>query len=233
MKGGRAVEDYRHENKYFISMAGNQMLRTRLRAMMELDEHTRCEDGKYLVRSLYFDDYCQSGLLDKVEGIQNREKFRIRFYDYDDSFIRLEAKQKIGELTKKLAAPLTREQTDCILRGDTWFLYDAGASQPLLRNFYYKCRTRLLKPAVIVDYYREAYTFMDVRITFDMNLSSGAYRTDLFGRDIRTIPVFPSDRTIMEVKFDDALPYAVRQLLAPLSASRSAISKYELCRDFQ
>lgn len=85
----------------------------------------------------------------------------------------------------------------------------------------------------MVDYYREAYTFLDVRITFDMNLATGNYRTDLFSPDIRTIPVFPSDRMILEVKFDDDLPYSLRQLLRPVPATRCAISKYELCRQFQ
>lgn len=84
-----------------------------------------------------------------------------------------------------------------------------------------------------MDYYREAYIFQDVRLTFDMDLATGNYRTDLFSRDIRTIPVFPSDRVILEVKFDDDLPFSVRQLLRPIPATRCAISKYELCRQFQ
>ena len=227
------MDGYRHENKYYISTAGYQMLRGRLQAALETDPNTVHPDGKYMIRSLYFDDYCQTGLLDKVEGIEDREKFRIRFYDMRDDFIRLEAKQKRNNLTKKLSARLTRPQVERILAGDTWFLYDAGKEQPLLRNFYYKCRTRLLRPAVIVDYYREAYIFQDVRLTFDMDLATGNYRTDLFSRDIRTIPFFPSDRVILEVKFDDDLPFSVRQLLRPIPATRCAISKYELCRQFQ
>lgn len=227
------MDGYRHENKYFINQAGYQMLRTRLQAMLETDSHIVHSDGRYMIRSLYFDDYNQSGLLDKVEGLENREKFRIRFYDMDDSFIRLEAKQKFGKMTRKLSAPLTRTQTEQILAGDLWPLYDAGKDQPLLRSFYLKSRTKVLRPSVIVDYYREAYVFLDVRITFDMDLQSGNYVTDLFRTDIRTIPVFPSDRMILEVKFDDALPNPVRQLLKPLRATRSAISKYELCRQYQ
>lgn len=115
------------------------------------------EDGRYFIRSLYFDDYLQSGLLDKIEGVEKREKFRIRFYNMDDRLIRLELKQKIGALTRKISAPLTRGQADAILAGDIWALY--GSEEPLLRNFYLKARTRLLRPAVIVDYTREAYVF--------------------------------------------------------------------------
>ena len=189
------------------------------------------EDGRYFIRSLYFDDYLQSGLLDKIEGTEKREKFRLRYYNLDDGLIRLELKQKIGALTRKRSAPLTREQADAILSGDIWALY--SSEEPLLRNFYLKARTRLLRPTVIVDYVREAYVFRDVRITLDSGLHSGQYRTELFDADLFTLPVLPGDRLILEIKYDDALPYTVRQLLRPLSAVRCAISKYELCRATQ
>ncbi len=225
------MNGFRYENKYFISTAGYLQLKSRLQAGMAKDAHVTHEDGNYFIRSLYFDDYLQSGLTDKVDGVEKREKFRIRFYDLDDSFIRLESKQKIGQMTKKLSAPLTREQVESICRGDTWWMYQS--EHPLLRNFYLKHRTRLLKPTVLVDYYREAFIFKDVRITFDKHISSGRYALDLFGKNIATSPIFPSDRMVLEVKYDDALPYAVKRLLSGVPMARSAISKYELCRKIQ
>ncbi len=225
------MNGFRYENKYFISTAGYLQLKSRLQAGMVNDAHVSHEDGNYFIRSLYFDDYLQSGLTDKVDGIEKREKFRIRFYDLDDSFIRLESKQKIGQMTKKTSAPLTREQADSICRGDTWWMYQS--EHPLLRNFYLKHRTRLLKPTVLVDYYREAFIFNDVRITFDKHISSGRYALDLFAKNIATSTIFPSDRMVLEVKYDDALPYAVKQLLSGVPMTRSAISKYELCRNIQ
>lgn len=221
----------RYENKYYISQAAYQQLRTRIAAGLDTDSHVTNGDGRYLIRSLYFDDYAQAGLLDKVEGVEKREKFRIRFYDMDDSFIRLEAKQKLGKMTRKLSAPLTREQTDSILAGDIWWMWEN--EHPLIRNFYLKLRTRLLKPSVIVDYDREPYIFQDVRITFDMNLRSGVYDHALFDDRVFTVPVFSSDRMVLEVKYDDALPYAVRKLLGTVSMAPSAISKFELCRQLQ
>lgn len=219
----------RYENKYFISRAAYEQLRTRIGAGLWSDDHAN--GGRYLIRSLYFDDYADSGLHDKIDGVEKREKFRIRFYDMDDSFIRLESKQKLGQMTRKLSAPLTRTQVEQILAGDIWWMLQS--EHPLIRNFYLKLRTRLLRPAVIVDYLREPYVFEDVRITFDMELHSGVWNTDLFERDLLTAPVFPSDRMILEVKYDDALPYAVRKLLGTVPLARSAISKYELCRQFQ
>lgn len=222
------VDGLRYENKYFLSRAAYAQLKTRLAAGLETDRHALDGDGRYHIRSLYFDDVHQSGLYDKVDGVEKREKFRIRLYNGDDSFIRLEAKQKLGQMTRKLSAPLTREQTERILQGDTWWMLHS--EHPLIRNFYLKWRTKLLRPAVIVDYVREPYVFEDVRITFDMDLKSGVYGYDLFDQDLFTVAVMPCDRMILEVKYDEQLPYAVKKLLGTVPVERSAVSKYEWCR---
>lgn len=225
------MNGFRYENKYYISYAGYLQLKGRLDAGLRKDSHTSHPDGAYFIRSMYFDDYQQSGLLDKVEGVQKREKFRIRFYDLDDSFIRLESKQKLDQMTRKFSAPLTREQCDAILRGDIWWMYKS--EHALHRHFYAKARTSLLQPAVIVDYYREAYTFQDVRITFDRDIHSGRFNLNMFDRNVPTVAVMPSDRMVLEVKYDDALPDEVRRLLGSVALSRQAISKYEMCRKMQ
>lgn len=225
------MEGLRHEEKYYISRAAYGQLKARLDAALSKDSHILHPDGAYFIRSVYFDDYCQSGLMDKVEGVETREKFRIRFYDMNDSFIRLEAKQKLNQMTRKLSAVLDRQQTEKILDGDIWWMYKD--EQALSRNFYVKARTRLLRPSVIVDYYREAYVFEDVRLTFDRDIRSGVYNRDLFDESVVTVPVIPSDRLVLEVKYDEALPYSVRQLLKSVPLARCAISKYALCRELQ
>ena len=79
----------RHELKYFINPAELQVLRERLRPAMRLDAH--CRNGRpYLVRSLYFDDAYDQAYFDKVAGVQNRDKYRIRIYDHRDDVIFLE-----------------------------------------------------------------------------------------------------------------------------------------------
>lgn len=225
------MDGMRHEDKYFISYAAYLQLKARLDAALQKDAHITHEDGRYFIRSLYFDDYCQSGLLDKVDGVEFREKFRLRFYDMDDSFIRLESKQKWDQMTRKLSATLTRDQAEKLLAGDVWWMYDDP--QPLMRSFYAKYRTRRLRPAVMVDYYREAYVFQDVRITFDSEIHSGRFALDPFDKSSPTTAVMPADRLVLEVKYDEALPFAVKQLLKTVPLARCAISKYALCREWQ
>lgn len=225
------MKGFRYENKYIITTAEYLTLSTRLKALMSPDENVVNSEGEYFIRSLYFDDEFQTGLTDKREGALMREKFRIRFYNFDKSFIRLESKQKHNFLTKKESAKLSYEDVVNILNGDIWDLYNS--ENEIVRNFYLKSRLRHLRPKVIVDYVREAYTFSDVRVTFDKNIRSANYNTNLFSKGIMTLPCLPSDQMVLEVKYDDELPDSIAKLLSPLAASQTAFSKYEMCRRFQ
>lgn len=93
--------DYRHEYKHEISQADLVTLRQRLRAVARPDSHA--VSGEYLIRSLYFDNADDKALREKLDGVNRREKFRIRYYNYDTSFIRLEKKTKVGSLGKSRA----------------------------------------------------------------------------------------------------------------------------------
>lgn len=228
----RAAMPARNELKYFISPAELAELRTRLRLSMRLDPH--CRGGRpYAIRSLYFDDIEDSAFFDKLDGVQNRDKYRIRIYEYSDKEIFLERKRKLGDLIAKSSVRITRRLCDQILSGDPRGLY--LAENPLLSDFFVQMRTRCLRPRVIVDYMREAYNYPveDVRITFDTRLRSGLNGLALFDPDLPT--VCPHDRNveILEVKFNNYLPNHIRDLLRGTRAERSAVSKYVMCRRFE
>ena len=96
---------YRHEWKHVLNMADLLVLRSRLRAVMESDPHAI--DGKYLIRSLYFDNLDDKALREKEDGVNLREKFRIRLYNCDSSVIHLEKKGKRSGLGTKYSAALS------------------------------------------------------------------------------------------------------------------------------
>ena len=85
---------FRHERKHYITPADHAALCQRLAPVMERDPHAG-PDGTYTVHSLYFDDWRDTALRDKIDGLPRREKFRIRYYNGDLSFIRLEKKSKV------------------------------------------------------------------------------------------------------------------------------------------
>jgi len=148
----------RHEEKHYINASDYAQLRARLRAVAEPDSNAG-EDGGYMVRSLYFDNYTDKVVLEKLSGLSKREKFRLRYYNGDTSYIRLERKSKENRLAYKEYAEVTAEQCARILACDYSCLMQGASDAPLLAEFYSKIRYQNLRPRNIVDYYREAYMF--------------------------------------------------------------------------
>ena len=70
----------RHEFKFLISRADAELLKLRLPHVMQRDPHAG-ETGRYTIRSLYFDDMDAAAYYEKVDGIDSRTKYRIRFYN--------------------------------------------------------------------------------------------------------------------------------------------------------
>ena len=100
---------YRHEWKHEINWSDLISIRQRLRAVAEPDPHA--VDGKYLIRSLYFDNLNDKALREKADGVNRREKFRIRYYNGDPSaVIHLEKKSKLNGLGTKYSAPLAPDR---------------------------------------------------------------------------------------------------------------------------
>ena len=200
------------------------LLEGKLPLVLSRDRHA--VGGRYTIRSLYFDDYHNRALFEKLDGTDPREKFRIRIYNRRDDYICLEKKIKKGQLTQKLQTRLTREQCSAILQGNIDWMWRQGDG--LTAELYTRMREGLT-PKTIVEYDRIPFTYApgNVRVTLDRNIRSGVTSTDLFG-DIPLVPVSPMD--VLEVKFDAYLPDVVRLLTAGLDARRTSVSKYALCR---
>lgn len=219
--------EYRHEWKHEISHSDLLVLWTRLSAIAGRDSHGT--DGTYEIRSLYFDTMDDKALREKIDGVNIREKFRIRYYDGDSSFIRLEKKSKINGLSRKDSVPLAREQVERILEGHPNFM--AGSGVPLLEEFYVKLRNLGLRPKTIVDYTREAFVFAPghVRITLDFDIRTGLFDTGLFRPEVVTIPAGASP-VILEVKWSEFLPDVIRDAVRLPGRRVCAFSKYAACR---
>ncbi|MBQ2948240.1 MAG: polyphosphate polymerase domain-containing protein [Clostridia bacterium] len=222
----------RHELKYFITPAEMQVLRGILTPAMQLDPNGD-ENNEYHIRSLYFDTINDDALEEKIAGVGNRKKYRIRIYNFSDKVIKLECKSKYGDLISKQSVTIPRELADQLIAGDPEGLQ--RMRHPLLHDMFREMRTKLLRPAVIVDYTREAYIHPaeEVRITFDKTLRTGLYSTDMFNRHIPTYPVFDDPVEILEVKYDEFLPSYIQSILSGITAQRSAISKYTHCRRYE
>ncbi len=222
MKGG-----FRHEYKFLISSSAAELLKRRLPALMARDPYAG-PTGQYTIRSLYFDDPHYSAFADKLSGIRDREKFRIRYYNYDTSAIRLEKKEKHGDLTKKTG--------DLITLADALHLQSrSGGPCPdsqgaLVRELQAKIACGM-KPAVLVDYDRTPFVCPvgQTRITLDENLRTRPYDAGLLASGSAMIPVLETAEAVLEVKFNDFLPGYLAGALEDIPKVNMAISKYVLC----
>ena len=219
--------DYRHEWKHEISAMDAQVLRSRLRAVMQPDEYA--VDGKYFIRSLYFDNAADKALREKLDGVNIREKFRIRYYNLDASVIHLEKKSKRGGLGCKESYDLTAEQAQRIVDGDTEWM--RLSPEPLVRELEAKMRNQGLRPKTIVDYTREPFVYApgNVRVTLDSYLRTGLRSTDFLNPACPTIPAGDAP-IILEVKWDAFLPTVIRDIVQLDGRRTSAFSKYAQCR---
>lgn len=225
MKRGETM-DFRHEIKHEINYSDMITIRHRLSAVAYHDPHTI--DGKYFIRSLYFDNLADKALMEKVNGLSRREKFRIRYYNGDTSVIHLEKKSKIDHLGNKQSAPLTAEQAQSIVDGDIHWMIESD--HQLIRELYSKMKSQGIAPKTIVDYIREPFIYPagNVRVTLDYNIRSGMSCTDFLNTDCVTVPV--SDSIILEVKWDGFLPDIIRDAVALADRREGAFSKYAACR---
>ena len=223
---------YRHELKYLITAADALALRQRLAPVMRRDAHAGA-DGRYTIRSVYFDNYRDKALREKTDGVQRREKFRIRYYNDDFSFITLEKKIKHNDLCLKLDAPLTDEEYRRILCAPgEWML---AHPEELVRELYCKMQTQQLRPRVLVSYVREPFVYAagNVRVTLDSHIRTSLFQSGFAGGALPDISAADEPGgTVLEVKYDAFLPDAIRALLQLGSLRQQAFSKYAACRRF-
>ena len=223
---------FKRELKYYISFFDYQILSRRLKALISSDPNADT-NGEYRIRSLYFDDVTDSGLYEKLDGVKYRSKFRIRVYNNSERVIKLEKKIKADDLIRKDVKSLSKGEYDSIIRGDVSFL--RRSKNDLLLDFYQKYRGLLLRPKVIVDYYRDAYIARQghVRITFDKHLRTGLNSTDLFSDTVPLIGVLDDGHMILEIKYDDFLPDYISNAVQIHNRNRFSISKYAMCREYR
>lgn len=217
----------RHEWKHIITPADKAEIISRLDAIATPDPNYG--DAPYHIRSLYFDNVYDKALQERLNGLEVREKFRIRFYNMDDSYIMLEKKCKFNNLCGKKSTRITREQCERLIAGDYEWLMET--KKPLCEELYAKMRCQLLRPKVIVDYKRKAYVYKpgNVRVTLDYDIRTGLSSIQMFD-DIVTMPSDLTNPIVLEVKYDAYFPTLIRDAVQLTHRRTTSFSKYASCR---
>lgn len=225
------MRKYRNEIKYIISPGVAQELKIKLKSVLEYDTNTD-KNGSYLIKSLYFDTLDNDAYYEKLDGILYRKKYRIRTYNNDDKFIRLERKYKHNNLTSKDQILISKEIYSKIINRN---IDDIDiSSDNLLSQFITEIKTRNLVPSVLVEYKRTAFTYpiSNIRITIDEQIRSGRYNYDLFNNSSNYL-VLGNREIVLEVKYDEVLPQHIEKILESVPFYRQATSKFAICREIK
>lgn len=227
------MRKYRNEIKFIISKTMAEVLKQRLSLIMSVDTNSYNSDNSYLIRSLYFDNENSDAYYEKMDGVEYRKKYRIRIYNFDDKFIRLECKYKHNNMTSKDQILIDKELCSKIVDGN---IDDIDLTKDnLLRQFVLDYRLNRLEPSIIVDYNRVAFTYhvSEVRITFDSQIKSGMYNYNLFDKNATTYSVVDDNQMVLEVKFNEILPESIALILQTVPTFRQAFSKFAACRNIK
>lgn len=218
----------RREIKHEMTKMDCYLLRNKLKHYMEIDPHAK-ENGTYAIRSVYFDNFDNKVMNQKKEGLFERDKFRVRLYDSNNSFLNLEKKSKRNNLTYKQKCSMTAEEYEKIRSGDLYWM--ESDSRPLIQDLYWQMNLLQLKPLTVVDYEREVFIYKhgNVRVTFDSEIKTSLRNNDVLNPNIAMVETEP-DVVILEVKFDEFLPNVIKQLLQVSDMRAGAYSKYQISR---
>lgn len=231
MEEKEAAVKFRHELKHYINLSDYFCIRQRLQAIARPDSHTG-EEGKYRIRSLYFDTPDDKALREKLSGINQREKFRLRYYNDNDGYIKLEKKTKVNALGNKQTACLTKEECERLISGDIEWMKEK--KDTLILELYAKMQYQQLKPITVVDYLREPYLYEpgNVRVTIDSEIRTGIRSRDFFNQELPTVRSGRDNIIVLEVKFDDFLPDIIRSAVQLDNRRAAACSKYAMSRQY-
>ncbi|MSQ78047.1 MAG: polyphosphate polymerase domain-containing protein [Flavobacteriaceae bacterium] len=230
---------YRYERKYYVPNDRLKALRKRLLPFVVADAFTGAnEEGvnEYKVQSIYFDTPFMDYYEEKKEGLELRNKFRIRGYGkyFQGITAFLEIKHKTGNRISKTRSPYQFDHSyDLLLKGNVdCILTDVSGHEKALESankYLYRHFRNSLRPVNLVVYEREAYVGLfdkDIRITFDKNIRTAIYPKiqELF--DCHRLKYLNPLYFVLEVKYSNEPPIWVLDIIEEFSLSLKAISKY-------
>ena len=218
---------FRHEQKYRINALESSTIEVIASSLLSRDSHVAA-NGKYTVRSLYFDDLEDSCLSENISGTDPRAKFRIRYYNDNTDRISLEKKTKKRQMCLKESVLLTSSEAETLINGN----YPPLTDDELKNRLFTEMAQKSYTPKVIVTYTRIPFVYPagNVRITFDKDIMSSSETGSFLSGNYANRPILSLGESILEVKWDELLPLHIKDVMRLDELSATAFSKYYMCR---
>ena len=222
----------RFEFKYIIKKSISENIKNELKYFTKEDSFAK-DKSEYLVRFLYFDNSQFSNFNEKIDGLKNRHKFRIRTYtNRNDSTtpVFLEIKGRNNQRTYKVRTKINKDDLDFFCKQKNLFdLKDKYFDNKLIDQYVFDSYRKKITPKVLIDYNRlplMSKNGLYFRLTFDSDIkacisnniydSPNNWRTCIAGNDI------------LEVKFDFTIPPWFHRIIQSYELKRISVSKFVL-----
>ena len=222
----------RYEVKYLVETRRASEILHSLQGFFATDGNGDAEGG-YYIYTVYFDSPDYQFYTEKREGEITRIKPRIRLYrqtpDGPPTAVFLELKGRHDRIVAKRRVPITLEQGRSLVAGDKG-CDGLDHNLSVVGEFRYLTDRFNLQPCVTVLYHRTAYDaafYSGVRITFDRAIKS-SLTTTLENRSADFSDALPSDRFIIELKYNDRIPRMILDRLNRHGLMQQSLSKYAI-----
>lgn len=226
----------RLELKYLLSEERALAVRDFVRSHLELDEYSVDKPNySYRIHSLYLDSDEMTTYWETINGVKNRFKLRLRYYDdRPDSPVFFEIKRRVNEAILKQRGGVRRPAVEWLLAGhlpepEHLLSPDNARQLVALQKFSQLMLSIRASPKAHVTYFREAWVSThdnSIRVTMDRNVYCSPEFTTSLRTDL-TNPVKPfGNKVILELKFTGRFPNWFRTMVETFDLVRGPAAKY-------
>ena len=241
------IENFsRYEFKYPVSFDVMEQMMKDFEPYVSVDDHAD-ENGCYTISSIYLENEELDCFAETMNGIDYRQKVRLRIYgtNTEKSFFELKSKYNGLVIKRRAVLPLneamlflheTARQIDqgkdknYIFTDENikWIESFHVSNPQILKELQYTILTKKLKAKNVVSYERVALFATDspeLRITFDFNIRTRWMDLDLahgsYGEQVN-----PPRVAVLELKTGKKLPLWLVQIVSKYGYRNQTFSKY-------
>lgn len=218
------LKTFRHEFKYIVPYNDYLRLRKELEEVLTLDR-----GGGYMIRSLYFDSPDDIDYYAKQNGEMVRKKIRLRIYDVDSDYAKIEIKNKVDIHQLKESLIISKKDAKELVKGNYEVLNKIDSE---LSKRIYTYLISGYRPKVIIEYNRLAFiSTLNTRITFDYEIKKSNDIDNFYQKEINYSEVTNPNDIVLEVKFDRFLEPYIGRILDKYTSRYQSVSKYVMGRN--
>lgn len=218
----------RKEKKYIITKEQMNQIKNLISDFMEPDEYS-LKNGFYTIYNIYYDNKYDDIIRTSVEKPIYKEKLRVRSYNLHPSnndTIYIEIKKKFNGIGNKRRIALSYDKYNDLVYKNKQPLFDNYVDNEIYEEISEFIKRTSAIPKIFISYNRIAYKSNKIkqfRITFDFNMKYRLTKLNFESND--GVSIIDDNLVIMEIKFLNAMPFEILEILNRLNIQKHSFSK--------